>query len=81
MSKNGKAKRLARQVELLKNFEGDFYQEKKVGDGWYVKSFNGGTKRWQVSIYSQESFNKYSAFKKVKRDEEELENSFKENIA
>ncbi len=62
-----KQKRLARQMELLKNFEGDFYQEKKVGDEWYVKSWNGGTKRWQVSIYSQESFDRYSAFKRAKR--------------
>lgn len=30
-----KLKRLARQQELLKNFEGDFYQEKKVGNEWY----------------------------------------------
>lgn len=42
-----KAKRLARQIELLKNFEGDFYQEKKVGNEWYVKSFNGGT-HWKL---------------------------------
>ena|ERR1035437_121077 len=57
-----KQKRLERQNELLKNFEGDFYQEKKVGDEWYIKSYNGGTKRWQVSIYSEISYNNYKSF-------------------
>jgi len=80
MTKTSQAKRLARQIELLKNFEGDFYQEKKIGNEWYVKSFNGGTQRWQVSIFSEDSFKKYSAYKTTKREEEELENSFKESI-
>ena len=80
MTKTAQAKRLARQIELLKNFEGDFYQEKKVGNEWHVKSFNGGTQRWQVSIFSEDSFKKYSAFNNARKEQDELENSFKENI-
>lgn len=62
MSKAGKIKRLVRQEELLKNFEGDFYQEKKIGYKWYVKMYNRGTDRWQVAVYSEESFAKYKEF-------------------
>lgn len=58
-----KATRLARQEELLKLFCGDFYQEKEIEGKIYVKNFNRGTGRWQVAIYSQESFKKYNAFK------------------
>ena len=57
-----KQKKLLRQQELLKNFEGDFYQEKKINDKWYVKMWNGGTKRWQVAIYSEDSFKRYKSY-------------------
>ena len=73
MSKKGKLKRLNRQIELLKNFEGDFYQEKKVGENWYIKSFNGSTERWQVSIYSEQSFGKYKAYTQAKIYNNEFE--------
>lgn len=75
-----KLKRLARQQELLKNFEGDFYQEKKVGNEWLIKMFNGGTKKWQVAVFSETAYNKYKAFSKARKEEEELDNSFKEKI-
>lgn len=37
MGKLGKLKRRKRQEELLKNFTGDYNQEKKVGNQWFVK--------------------------------------------
>lgn len=79
----GQAKKLKRQAiqnELLKNFEGDFYQEKKVGEEWYVKMFNGGTKKWQVAVFSQKSFNAYKAFKGATKQQKELDTKFKEEI-
>ena len=57
-----KESRRLRQLELLKNFEGDYYQEKQVGDKWLVKSLNGNTGNWQVAEYSQESFSKYKEY-------------------
>jgi hypothetical protein len=75
-----KAKRWKRQLELLKNFEGDFYQEKKIGNEWYVKMWNGGTARWQVAIFTEEKFRKYKGFANVAKEEEEMENQFKESI-
>lgn len=61
-----KAKKLAIQNELLKMFPQatDHYEEKKVGEEWYIKSYNGGTGRWQVSIYSEISYRRYKAFQK-----------------
>lgn len=58
-----KKKRLReRQIELLKMFEGDFYQEKQVGDEWYIKSWNAGTQRWQVASYPESSYRRYKSF-------------------
>ena len=78
-----KARRLARQIELLKNFsqEEDHYEEKKIGDKWYIKSWNGGTKRWQVAIFGEGSFGNYKAFSDIRREEEELDNKPQEEIA
>ena len=76
-----KLKRLERQNELLKNFEGDFYQEKKVGNEWYVKSWNGGTKRWQVSIFQESKFKNYKAYSEARKEGDELDNKFQEKIA
>lgn len=67
-----KLKRLARQQELLSNFEGDFYQEKKIGDEWYIKSFNGGTGRWQVGIYNDIAYRRYKSYKQDSKDLIEL---------
>ena len=63
-SKNKQLKRLERQNGLLQEFsqEEDHYEEKKIGENWYVKNWNGGTKRWQVAIYSNASFRKYKGF-------------------
>ena len=59
-----KLERLARQQKLLAMFEGDFYQEKKVGNEWCIKSYNGGTGRWQVSIFSEISYKKYKSYER-----------------
>jgi predicted RNA-binding protein with PUA domain len=77
-----KQKRLERQLELLKNFnqEEDHYEEKKIGNQWYVKSFNGGTKRWQVSIFEEGAFGNYKAFSHARKEDEELDEKFKEKI-
>ena len=63
-----------RQVELLKGFEGDFYQEKKVGDKWLIKMFNGKTKRWQVAQYSISSYEKYKGYTEETRQDQEIYN-------
>ena len=76
MGKLKQAKRLARQQELLKNFEGDFYQEKQVGDEWYIKQWNGGTQRWQVAIYSKQSYANYKSY----QDERDYEKSRLANV-
>ena len=55
--------RRARQTELLKLFpKHGGYAEKRVGDKWYVRQYNGGTKRWQVAVYTLDSFKRYKAF-------------------
>ena len=69
MGKLKQAKRLARQQELLKNFEGDFYQEKQVGDEWHIKQWNGNTERWQVAIYSKQSYANYKNYQEERNDE------------
>ena len=38
------------------------YEEKHIGDKWYVKSFNGTTGKWQVAEYSEESFQRYKGY-------------------
>lgn len=52
-------KRDHQQSSLLTIFEGDYYQEKQVGDKWLVKMWNGTTNKWQVAIYSELSFRRY----------------------
>ena len=80
MSKKKQLERQAKQQELLKNFEGDFYQEKKVGDEWLIKMWNGGNEKWQVAKFSEVAYKKYKAFGVAKQEEEEMENQFKEKI-
>ena len=50
------------QKFLLTFFKGDFYEEKEVNGFWLVKSFSGNTGKWQISIYTHESFIKYKRF-------------------
>ena len=64
--KKGRQKRRLRQEQLLKEYfshqVNDFYEEKKVGDKWYVKMYNGGNDNWQVAIFSSQSFRNYKGF-------------------
>lgn len=58
-------KRLQIQQERLHEFdhqELDHYEEKRIGNEWFIKNFNGGTGEWQVSVYSPESYKRYKAF-------------------
>jgi len=67
-----------RQIELLNMFQGDFYQEKQVGEEWYIKSWNGGTNKWQVAVYSEASYKKYKSFDLARaKEEKELDKKFK----
>jgi len=67
MTKAKKARLRAIQDERLKEFidqKTDHYEERKVGDQWHIKNWNGGTtNRWQVSIYTEESFKRYQGYK------------------
>lgn len=59
-----KLKRLKEQEDRLKQFdqEYDHYEEKDIGGEVWVKSYNGGTNRWQVSIYTPPSFRRYKQY-------------------
>jgi len=77
-----KLKRLERQIELLKNFiqEEDHYEEKKIGNEWYIKMWNGGTKKWQVAVFSEMAYKNYKKFSSARKEEEELEEEFESKI-
>ena len=62
MGKASKLQRQLRQNQLLKLFDGDFYQEKYIKGKYYIKQFNGNTKNWQVAEYTPSSFMKYKAY-------------------
>lgn len=81
MSKKKQKERQERQIELLKNFEGDFSQEKKVGNEWQIKMWNGGTQKWQVAVFNEVLFRKYKSFERAKEEVEELDEKFKQEIA
>mgnify|MGYP001559221659 CR=1 FL=1 len=51
----------------MKHFDGDFYQEKQVENSWYVKQYNGNNDRWQVAVYTNQSFRNYKKFQENKR--------------
>ena len=69
-----KIKRLQEQEERLKKFTGDFYQEKQIGSDWWVKSYNGATKRWQVAVYTEQSYRKYKNFQAQREPKRRKEN-------
>ena len=58
-----KRKRDTQRREFLLTFFNhsgiDKYEEKEINGYWLVKEFNGDTKRWQVAIFTKESFEKY----------------------
>lgn len=69
MTEKKKREREERQRLLLSQFQGDFYQEKKIGQEWYVKMFNGGTKKWQVAVFTEASFKRYKMYEKPQESE------------
>ena len=64
MSKNNNR---IRQSFLLTFFDKDEYQEKAVNGYWLIKSINGDSKKWQVAIFTQKSFNNYKLNQKNQR--------------
>lgn len=50
------------QDELLKMFDGDFYQEKITPECVYIKMWNNGTERWQVAKFSLSGYRNYRQF-------------------
>lgn len=36
----------------------EHYEEKQVNDFWLIKQWDGVQERWQVAIFSQESFDR-----------------------
>lgn len=74
--KSKQLKRLLKQLELLHEFDHqkqDCYEERKIGNEWYVKQWNGGTKRWQVAIFSEDSFRRYKSFQNKDENKENFE--------
>lgn len=58
--KTKKEYNLIRQNFLLSFFDDeDKYAEKEVHGFWLVKHWNKDTHRWQIAIYTQESFKRY----------------------
>ena len=47
---------------LLSFFEDNGYEEKEVNDFWLIKQWNGHTQKWQVAIFTKESFKRYKEF-------------------
>lgn len=78
---NKKQRKLKEHQDRLSQFdqEYDHYEEKDMGSEWWVKMWNGGTKRWQVAIFSPQSFQKYKGFQNGETydefDKEGFENS------
>lgn len=70
-------KRKKIQEERLKLFDGDYYQEKFVAGYWYIKNWNGNSKKWQVGKYSQESFQRYKGYQ---QSEFQVQNQFVKNL-
>ncbi len=68
MTKINNLYRKLKQDELLKMFDGDFYQEKEVGDKVYVKKWDGNTSKWNVNTFSKESFRKYKHYEEREKE-------------
>jgi hypothetical protein len=75
-------KKIKRQEELLKHFEGmpEGYQEKQVGNLWYVRSWNPAFERYFVAIYTQENFNRFKGYWASKNEQEDLDVAFLDKI-
>lgn len=76
-----KKKKQLIQQERLREFghqEQDHYEEILIGNEWFVKMWNGGNKKWQVAVYSQDSFKRYKTLSGKNEEEERRDNFFKE---
>ena len=54
-----------KQEFYLSFFEDNGYEEKLVNGFYLVKSQNGDTKKWQVGLYTRDSFKRYKDFSGV----------------
>jgi hypothetical protein len=69
-TKNKKKLNDTKRDFLLTFFTKDEYTELPLNGFWLVKSFDGGfNQRWQVSIYSQETFKVYKEFNEARAEE------------
>ena len=41
---------------LLTFFDKDEYSEKEINDYWLIKSWDGNYEKWNVGIYTQETY-------------------------
>jgi len=60
MSKNSKTNN--NRMEFLLTYfkqETEQYEELEVNGWWLIKQWNGGAKKWEVHIYSPESYKNY----------------------
>ena len=48
-----------------KKVPSNFYEEKWVKGFWLVKQFNGDSGNWQVSVFTEGSFENYKNAKKI----------------
>ncbi len=62
MSLKQKKDNKVRQDFLLTFFEQDIYQEKEVNGFWLIKQWNSDAQKWQVAIYTKESFSNYKKY-------------------
>lgn len=64
-SKTKKLNKRIKQEEKLARFVQDYdhYEERQVGEEFWVKQYNGNSDKWQIAVYSRESFRNYKKFK------------------
>jgi len=67
--------RIARKLEAEKQLQGDFYQEKQIGDYWYIKMLyrTQYVCKWIICEYSQQSYDNYKNWKESKKMVEKRE--------
>ena len=73
--KTKKDRNEARRQFLITFFDKEEdYDEKYIHGFWLIKSWNGGTKKWQVAIYPEESYRNYKMFGEAKKLDQEFNN-------
>jgi len=53
------------RLSIFKENRYDRYEEKKIGDCWYVKHWEGSKNKWIVDAYSEQSFHNMKAKRKI----------------